>query len=185
MRIDATTGALVDSFNIYRAVLPLKVINGDLYGVEHSKNADPKEFKLLKFDKSNGTVIDSLPFCLQHPLGLAWADGHVWGASFGKPHGTGRIYQFNDLFTQTDVDVIFCDSFSMVPNPASDKITLSSSCKIRDVELWNAAGQKISVPRENFHPNSIELSLDGISRGIYFVRIFGASGTYVQKLIAQ
>lgn len=59
-------------------------------------------------------------------------------------------------------------SFSIYPNPASDKVTISSLEKLNEIEMVNLHGQLVFSAEVN--EKSIDIDLSGFQQGIYFVR---------------
>ena len=67
LKLDTTTGLIIDSFSINRMVLPLKLIDNELYGLEFINRKADGPMQLVKFDKTNGAVLDSTHgVCLTH-----------------------------------------------------------------------------------------------------------------------
>jgi hypothetical protein len=123
MRINAATGAVVDSFAIHRKVLPVKIIRGELYGVEFRQFGNPEPPQLVKFNRNTGAVEDSVPWCLPNSMGLAWAAGHLWGLSGGIVFGgTQRIYEFHPRIPSIGDAGTIHSRISVFPNPATDRL---------------------------------------------------------------
>lgn len=97
VKIDAATGALIDSFGINRVMGPLKIIYNTLYGIEYKNCSNITLpsciFQLDKFDKTTGTVTDSILWCIPKDGGFVYANNHLWGTSRGDV-GIGRVYKF-------------------------------------------------------------------------------------------
>jgi hypothetical protein len=179
MRISASTGALVDSFAIHRTVLPVKVINGALYGVEFV-NGSLYNMQLDKFDRTTGAVVDSMPWCLHYGLGLCRAGSNIWGLSSGAGYGTQRIYKFALGFLGINDPVPPEDPVSVFPNPADDHITIRTPGK-STVEILNINGQLLqTIPDAG---TEITLDVSDLPGGVYLIRVSTTSGTTVRKLI--
>ncbi|MFZ1676030.1 MAG: T9SS type A sorting domain-containing protein [Saprospiraceae bacterium] len=182
LRINLTTGVLVDSFVINRRILPLKIIRGELYGIDF--NSHVEDYMLLKFDKSTGAVIDSIPWCLNEPLGFTLANERLWGLSSGF-NGTQRIYQFQNLLSATENINSTEDIITVYPNPTSENVTVSSTGMINRIEIYNAIGNTvISMPEVN-KDTYFDVDVSFLQKGIYFIRIQNGHRSYVEKILIQ
>jgi len=76
-------------------------------------------------------------------------------------------------------DELLAKSINLYPNPASEILTIDSKLQITKVEIYSILGQ--IVKEVNIGLNSI--SLNGLSKGIYLLRIESENGTTVRKLI--
>lgn len=72
-------------------------------------------------------------------------------------------------------------NFKMYPNPAKDKITISSENRISKIEIYNSLGEKVS---ESIKNNVVELT--HLSSGVYFVKVDDSfHKSSVKKLIIE
>ncbi|MBO4232283.1 MAG: choice-of-anchor J domain-containing protein [Bacteroidales bacterium] len=71
--------------------------------------------------------------------------------------------------------------FSIYPNPATDYITISSEAEIIEIQIINLEGQLV----KSLKGNKKTVSLQGLSKGIYFVKCETEAGTSVKKFIKQ
>jgi len=74
-------------------------------------------------------------------------------------------------------------SFTILPNPANDKIKVSSTTPYHTLEIVNFLGQTVITLSENTTNSEIDIS--NLSNGLYFVRISTNNGTVVNKFIKQ
>ncbi|MCL2168363.1 MAG: T9SS type A sorting domain-containing protein, partial [Lentimicrobiaceae bacterium] len=70
-------------------------------------------------------------------------------------------------------------TFSIVPNPATDMITIYSTNNIKTVEVINFLGQTVISQQEN------KVDVSSLTNGIYFVRVAFENGIGVQKFVKQ
>jgi len=98
-------------------------------------------------------------------------------------HGRGMLYQTWNYSPANAVNESRPMSFSIIPNPASNQILISSPDLSRaSVDIVNTKGQKI------YHGRFIgqkRIDVSGFETGVYFIRIKGAGEPGVQKLIIQ
>jgi len=74
-------------------------------------------------------------------------------------------------------------SFSIVPNPAQNDITVTAQVPFHTIDVINFLGQAvISQPVEG---NTAKLDVSNLTNGVYFVRIASENGTSVKKFVKQ
>ena len=71
-------------------------------------------------------------------------------------------------------------SISIYPNPVKSNFTITTSEKIISVELFDTLGRKVKT-LTNAKTNSIE----GLTKGVYFVKVKTEKNEYIEKLIKQ
>ena len=71
----------------------------------------------------------------------------------------------------------------LMPNPASGSVTVASSFRIAEVELFSLDGR--SLLRSKVDAMSTALNLDGLAAGTYIVRIATTAGTAYKKLVVK
>jgi len=183
MRIDASTGAVVDSFEINRQVASLRIINNNLYGLEVN---GPTGDQLLHFDKTNGVVLDSIPWCLDYPLGLCQANGHVWGLNSTS---INRIYEFDSLLISSVNKISVADNFSIFPNPVKNNwtldFTMEKSATVK-IDLYNSVNKKIAAlsdQKQDARKHQLTFDIKNFPQGIYFLKISSDENTLIKKII--
>jgi hypothetical protein len=77
----------------------------------------------------------------------------------------------------------FIPRFSIVPNPATNQVAISSANPFHTIEIINFMGQTVFSQSNN--GNSATLNISNLTNGIYFVRVFFESGSSVKKLVKQ
>lgn len=72
----------------------------------------------------------------------------------------------------TDIpeDEAVAELVSVYPNPAMEKVTINGA-KVTEVQVYNALGQMVKRVK-----NSNEVSLEGLSQGVYLLRIRDEEG---------
>ena len=70
-------------------------------------------------------------------------------------------------------------TFSILPNPANDMITITSTNTIKIVEVINFLGQTVIYQQEN------KVDVSTLTSGVYFVRVAFENGIGVQKFVKQ
>lgn len=71
----------------------------------------------------------------------------------------------------------------LLPNPAREEVTVMSSFKVRSVELYAADGKLLMEQEVN--GLGTRLSLEGLSAGVYFVRVRTSAGVTTKRLVVE
>ena len=74
--------------------------------------------------------------------------------------------------------------FSIFPNPAKDKLTVTGSLKINTLELMNLSGQRVLF-HGDINASTFEVNLANLTSGIYFLHLHSNEGLFSQKLIVE
>jgi hypothetical protein len=74
--------------------------------------------------------------------------------------------------------------FTIYPNPAKDKISISASTSNREFEVEIFAAKGEVMIKETFSGN-VKLDVSTLRQGVYFIRISGNNQLVTQKLIIQ
>ncbi len=97
-------------------------------------------------------------------------------------HG-GRIYKITSTLGVTDFNTA---KISMVPNPASENVTFSSENQnIAAITIVDLKGSTL-ISEENIFAPSKNISVAGLSQGIYLVKVFSETGSFsIKKLVVK
>jgi len=185
MKFSATTGALVDSFVIDRMVLPLKIIDGNLYGIGLESYGP----YLYHFDKNTGAILDSTAWCLDYPLGLCQTPNEMWGLSSQMIMGSCRVYKFGGNILGTPPIAGINNEISLYPNPVSDEFTVSFSTDsyphfTGTVTLTDLTGKIIRKIKQD-NASELTVSVSDLSKGIYLVKIEGDDFVEVKRVVVM
>ena len=74
-------------------------------------------------------------------------------------------------------------SLNVFPNPARERISVSCETEMRRVTLCNALGQQ--VLRVTPNAPQAKLSVSGLPRGLYLLRVETVGGTAVRKVVVE
>ena len=74
-------------------------------------------------------------------------------------------------------------SLNVFPNPARERISVSCETEMRRVTLCNALGQQMLRVTPN--APQAELSVSGLPRGLYLLRVETAGGSAVRKVVVE
>lgn len=170
-KLDANTGAVLDTFELADSDLCIKFINGSLYGIS------PVTQTLHKIDTSNGHYLLSKPWCIGFSLGLNIAKNHVWSSNYNLGANQGRVYQFDSQFLSPTHSVALEPDFSLYPNPVSDQLHLEfadiNGEHLR-LEILNVLSQKTQTLLDEKVTDSnpsFSFDLGELPSGIYLVKV--------------
>ena len=77
----------------------------------------------------------------------------------------------------------YTTSFSIVPNPATNNVTITAKENFNNIEVLSFLGQVV-LTQTNVG-NSTTLDISNLTNGVYFVRITSENGTSVKKFVKQ
>jgi hypothetical protein len=103
-----------------------------------------------------------------------WEDKIIYSDKGGIP--CGNLYQLT-------LDVKSLDpgnsSLSLYPNPASNTLTITSSDEIANITITNLVGQVVYC--HEYNEEKVQVSVEGLAAGVYFVRVGGKDGSVLIK----
>lgn len=152
------------------------------------------------FDLGNDIVSTDISVLIGGPAGMSnyvWSNGETTQSSL--LNGSGSYWltvtdvngcQYTDTihFISTfSVEVLENDWVSIYPNPTSSVVNISLKEYISEqvrIELFNVTGQKIIVKELNDAQN-LQLSVEHLPSGVYFINVVLGSKNYLAKLIRK
>jgi len=97
------------------------------------------------------------------------------------PNPTVIIY--SDACLSTPINLVSEQSIIIFPNPTKDKISVSSSANVSDVEIYDVIGNSYSISKAN-NPN--EWDIQHLSNGVYFIKIhLSNNNTIIKRFVVQ
>ena len=180
-KIDANTGAVLKTIVMPTTsyVLPIKFINGHLYGLGIFPG------QVFEIDTASGNILSIEPWCLGYSIGFCKINNNIWGTSSQISNGgTQRIYKFESLALGNDYDISAASPPEIFPNPSTGKfkIALFEATEQVSVEIVNNVGKSVYKKGFNNEPE-LEINLKNISPGIYIIKVNNNTYHYSQKLV--
>lgn len=93
-----------------------------------------------------------------------------------------QYYLFVDNFTldeATGIEEITADNVNVYPNPTKDIVNVNAPAQINNIEVYNIAGQKLSV--YNVNNMTAQIDVTELANGIYFLKINTENGMVTKK----
>jgi len=84
---------------------------------------------------------------------------------------------------EVGIDEYLQPNFTVIPNPATNQVTISSATSFHSVEIINFLGQ--TVVSQSSIGNTATINVSNLNNGVYFVRVGFESGGSVKKLVKQ
>ena len=161
-----------------------------------SEGSSRWEVKVAK--ESEG--LDSVPptVCTNDVLPVYGLDTATWYiATVRSICGENRISEWNDTIRffvpgdttstgddpQEGIGTVVERYTFMMPNPASDQVTVMSSFRIERIEIYTLTGQR--VMQENVGGLSSQVDISSLSKGTYIVRIHTNRGVSSKRLVVK
>lgn len=93
--------------------------------------------------------------------------------------GRSEYSEIRSVYFGNDVNIV------LVPNPASDKVTvyLPGNSAVADINIYNLQGQLLK--RISTNEEAVQINLVGFSKGIYTIKINGRDINEVKKLLVE
>lgn len=98
-----------------------------------------------------------------------------------------KQYDFNGSIFTSDIISISHNSFNelvLYPNPAKDRLRISSNDYFSEVNIIDITGNVISSQSFDLIKQT-EVSLESMQNGVYFVQTIGTNGQATQRLVIQ
>lgn len=167
-------------FNVEHSI----VHEGHILAATHNSNVS--EFSLT-YSKDGGEtwemIEDELFFPIKSTNSFSSTDFHFYddfADIYIATSGLGVLKYTLDLTTLSvsDPEIISSDLTTIYPNPATDFANIASKEEIKQVEIFNMAGQKV------INSASDRISVSHLSKGIYIAKITLENGkTETRKLV--
>lgn len=195
-----TSGSIISSTQFDGSAiengLSLCALNGGgalIAGFTQSFNADTTDIYVIRTDSIGISGCNEFPFALTTSLitNLTSPDAVLID--------TINLVQFSDSIQENSVtlaknvlcfeitpvrEVLFCESFSITPNPARETITVSSSdLQTAQCEIFNLQGVRMYAAKLIYGQQKINIS--GFPEGVYFIRILNAADQFSRMLIVE
>jgi hypothetical protein len=165
--------------------------NGFIFGGANPNS--PNHCKLVKTDMYGHTDCseESDPFILSTPqtvvssalITISHAPIIVGNPGFQVYSGSAHHVDCSSVNITEKVNSN--PNIKILPNPASDRITILTDLEITSTEIYSVHGRNVSGQKINKETNStsIEIDLHSLAAGLYFVKVITAEESITKKLV--
>jgi len=139
-----------------------------------------------------GNVIDENDFGgtgMPHVIVMGGTDHKIY---YNKKNSatndlTGITAAINTAMSTVTVDELSGNGkYSVLPNPASDLVTIDGLTNVARIELVSVSGKTVRTEKVAAGRTSVQISLSGLAAGMYLIKATDAEGnTSIQKLVKQ
>jgi hypothetical protein len=97
----------------------------------------------------------------------------------------GRVCITEPVYASCEVTSVYESAllFEIYPNPVSDKLTIEAQASIDKLEIYNLIGAL--VYSQSDCSNKMEIAVDNLPSGIYFLRLTMGDGTQVLRFVKE
>lgn len=122
------------------------------------------------------------PFDLDQYLILNVALGGISGTIDPSFTQSPMVIDYVRVYQNTSLSVgdLKNDGFKIYPNPAKDMINISSKISIEKTQLFDILGQKVLETS-----SETQLNVEGLSSGIYLLKLFNNNTTTIKKIVIK
>lgn len=151
-------------------------------GFEIHYSRDAVHWQVIRFVPGKGTTVQTEVYMLIH-------SGAAVGPNYYrlKQIDLDGHYEFSDIRAVVIKSQGFNPIFSVHPNPATDTVNLFFETGDTDaiVEIMDLSGKLLAEQVLTKQVSRHTLSLEHLSKGIYFIRMKMSTQHYLQKLVLQ
>jgi hypothetical protein len=182
-KTDPGTGAVLKTLNLPNnsLILPIKFINGNLYGLGISPP------QVLHIDTTTGAILSTQPWCLGYPTGFFSLNNNIWScSSMISVGGTQRIYAFETSPLADEMDVFTASGVDVFPNPSQGKfnVRLPNSGDKGIIRVSNLVGEIIYENEYDSEPET-EVILPRVANGMYMLKLTDRENTLFGKIVIE
>lgn len=115
-----------------------------------------------------------------------WPNGEVYATAFVQNDSTGEVLNSGTRFDPFILDASEpgLQSLRAFPNPATEEshIGLPAGEQVRELLLFNAAGQRVSTSFL-LQQDEVVVPVSGLATGVYLLKITGKNGAYSARIL--
>jgi photosystem II stability/assembly factor-like uncharacterized protein len=156
-------------------------IPGKFYSVGSDGAASASAKYGSSYSLDYGTTWTPIDTGVQYVCVKFFSDQTGWSGGFSTNATTSGVFKWD---YQTIVKPLIQNAnIRVYPNPATDFVTVESSDHIISIEVINQLGQQVMY--KNTHAPTSTLYLDGLSKGLYLLKINTVNGSNMYKVFVK
>jgi len=185
-KLDPISATPIDTIFVNGNIMGIKWKDGLIFGTDNNSQ------KLDAINPSNGTIIQSINWCIHKPYDLTIDGDKIWNVSASIIYGGSQlIYKIHSdflLITLIQPGKQNNNQFvSIYPNPANDELTVTLLKNINTegmvFEIVNAEGK---IVRNQAINNSVtKINLTDLNKGFYIIRLISKDEILINKLLKK
>lgn len=117
-------------------------------------------------------------------IGIAVAHGNTASFSLAYHGATNRIVNTSVSYTTLGVENISLEAASIYPNPSKGNFSIISKTKIEQISIYTITGTFIKSLK-TVDEEAAQISIDGLSKGVYLIELAGVSHKTWKKVIIE
>ncbi|MFZ4105523.1 T9SS type A sorting domain-containing protein [Flavobacterium sp.] len=111
-----------------------------------------------------------MPYATTNSISLAWARSGSASTSLANHGGANREFA-TGTFTVLGNEKFSLESASIYPNPSNGNFTIKTNSSISKVDVYSQTGTFVKTIEVNNDSKDIEVSVNGLSSGVYFLEL--------------
>jgi hypothetical protein len=111
-----------------------------------------------------------LPYATTNSINLAWARSSSAVTSLANHGATNRGFA-TGTFTLLGSDKFSLESASVYPNPSNGNFTIKTNSNLSKVTVYTQTGAFVKTIEVNNDSKDVDLSLNGLSSGVYLLEL--------------
>jgi YVTN family beta-propeller protein len=175
--IDCTINAVITTLPVggYPYALLYNLTNNKVYCVNTLNN------DVAVIDGATNAIITTIPVG-HEPCALTW--NSVQNRVYAANHHSSSISVIRDVTgIEEDQNRNLARLLQIYPNPAKTFFIIHSPAPIRGIKIYDVLGKLIKVEDQTEFTNEKQISLKGISPGVYFLKVNTEDTEFIKKLI--
>jgi hypothetical protein len=123
-----------------------------------------------------------LPYATTNSINLAWARSSGVSTSLANHGGTNRGFA-SGTFTVLGSDKFSLESSTIFPNPSNGSFTIKTNSSLSKVNVYTQTGAFVKTIEVSNDSKDIDVSISGLSTGVYLLELKNDSEKSWKKVI--
>jgi hypothetical protein len=139
---------------------------------------------LERFLTNSDTNDFQLPYATTLSISLAWARSSSVSTSLSN-HGNSNRGFASGTFTTLGAEDFSLNSSVIFPNPSNGEFSISSKTILNKVNIYSQTGALVKTIEVTDNSNEVEVKVNGLTSGIYFIELLNDSEKSWKKIIVE
>jgi hypothetical protein len=125
-----------------------------------------------------------LPYATTSSINIAWARSGSASTSLANHGSTNRGFA-SSTFSVLGNEKFSLESASIYPNPSNGNFTIKTSSSLSNVNVYTQTGAFVKTIKVSNDSKDIEVTMPGLSSGVYFLELQNDSEKSWKKIIVE